>query len=88
MTTDHSNYVLSHSATVPNSYTSNTYPYVTSSYFKPDYVNFLANVSTECEPSTYDQAKKDSRWIQAMEQEPEALERNKTWEMIELPPGK
>ena len=49
---------------------------------------YIANSSMEKEPSTYHQAMKDERWVQAMKEEIKALEDNKTWELVELPIGK
>lgn len=63
-------------------YTPSAFPYVISPYYNSDYVNFLANVSSDYEPNTYNQAEKDSRWTEAMRHELEALERNKTWEIV------
>lgn len=40
------------------------------------------------EPINYDQASKKNEWIRAMEQKLEAIERNKTWKLTELPPGR
>lgn len=40
------------------------------------------------EPSTYKQAAKDPRWIEAMQKEFTALENNKTWILVDLPAGK
>nr|XP_016462575.1 PREDICTED: uncharacterized protein LOC107785721 [Nicotiana tabacum] len=39
------------------------------------------------EPYNFKEAVEDERWITAMEQEIQALEDNKTWEVIDLPPG-
>lgn len=71
-----------------NGYTPNTFPYSISRYFDKEYVNFLTNISSVCEPNTYEQAKENNEWIKAMQQETEALEENETWTLIELPPGK
>lgn len=40
------------------------------------------------EPSNYAQASKKKEWKRAMEQELEAIEKNETWQLTELPPGK
>ncbi|KAL0383326.1 UNVERIFIED_CONTAM: Retrovirus-related Pol polyprotein from transposon RE1 [Sesamum calycinum] len=40
------------------------------------------------EPKTYYQASKDDKWVEAMNQELTALEKNDTWDLVELPPGK
>ena len=39
------------------------------------------------EPGSYGQAVKEKAWVQAMETEIEAIERNRTWRLEELPPG-
>ncbi|GJW65599.1 putative RNA-directed DNA polymerase, partial [Tanacetum coccineum] len=43
---------------------------------------------TNNEPKHFKQAVKDVRWIEAMKQEIQALEENKTWTLEELPKGK
>ncbi|GJX20953.1 putative RNA-directed DNA polymerase [Tanacetum coccineum] len=40
------------------------------------------------EPTTYTEAAKDSRWVDAMNLEMEALYRNGTWEIVDLPIGR
>lgn len=40
------------------------------------------------EPDTFEDAVKDKRWIKEMQDEISALERNKTWEIVYLTPGK
>ncbi|GJY67067.1 ribonuclease H-like domain-containing protein [Tanacetum coccineum] len=49
---------------------------------------FTTNLNKIQEPATYLEAVKDSRWIDAMNQEMEALNGNKTWEIIDLPSNK
>lgn len=39
------------------------------------------------EPTSYDQAAIQDSWHEAMKTEINAIERNKTWELVELPPG-
>lgn len=39
------------------------------------------------EPGSYEQAMKEKAWEQAMRNEIEAIERNETWKLEELPPG-
>lgn len=65
-----------------------TFPYTISHNLGPAYVNFLTNVSAVCEPSSYDQAKQSIEWVKTMNTKIEALEKNKTWRVTELPPGK
>ncbi|KAJ0847396.1 putative RNA-directed DNA polymerase [Helianthus annuus] len=45
----------------------------------------LALFSSSGDPTTYVEAAKDSKWIQAMEKEIAAIEQNKTWELVEAP---
>ncbi|KAK4406353.1 Retrovirus-related Pol polyprotein from transposon RE2 [Sesamum angolense] len=40
------------------------------------------------EPQSYFEASKDARWIETMNEELVALDKNKTWELVPLQPGK
>lgn len=40
------------------------------------------------EPESYSQDSKEKEWVKAMEVELSAIERNKTWELVRLPPGR
>lgn len=40
------------------------------------------------EPGTFSKAVIKEEWRQAMQQELEALDRNHTWDLMPLPPGK
>ena len=60
-----------------------------------DYINlsssyqcYIANLSVDTEPKFYHQASKVKIWVEAMEEEIQALEDNKTWEVVTLPVGK
>ncbi|OIT21221.1 hypothetical protein A4A49_63892, partial [Nicotiana attenuata] len=53
----------------------------------PKYQSYLANFSVEVEPTSYSEAVKDKRWVEATQTEIKALENNKTWELVALPPG-
>ncbi|XP_055822124.1 uncharacterized protein LOC129890635 [Solanum dulcamara] len=59
--------------------------YVTYSYLSPSYQCYIVAISTVTEPSTYAEAIKDPRWIEAMQAEIQALESNHTWEVTPLP---
>lgn len=72
----------------PTTYTPHTFPYSISKCFDEVYVNHLTNLSIVSEPSSYEQAKVNNKWVKAMHQEIKALEENKTWTVTELPPGK
>ncbi|XP_060172784.1 uncharacterized protein LOC132603658 isoform X2 [Lycium barbarum] len=49
---------------------------------------FIVASSTEVEPAFYAEVVADPRWVDAMKQEIDALESNKTWAIIALPEGK
>ena len=40
------------------------------------------------DPIHFEDAIKDRKWIEAMDEEINAIERNKTWDLVELPKGK
>ncbi|KAF5771878.1 putative RNA-directed DNA polymerase [Helianthus annuus] len=50
-----------------------------------DSVSFISGLNKTVEPSTYREAVKDPKWVEAMNLEMEALLRNNTWEVVELP---
>ncbi|GKF35685.1 retrovirus-related pol polyprotein from transposon TNT 1-94, partial [Tanacetum coccineum] len=50
--------------------------------------NFIHTLNTSTEPHTYAQASKDLKWVEATNKELKALEANKTWELVLLPPNK
>lgn len=48
---------------------------------------FVSSLNKSVEPTCYDDACKDPNWISAMNDEMEALYRNNTWELTDLPNG-
>ncbi|XP_055800631.1 uncharacterized mitochondrial protein AtMg00820-like [Solanum dulcamara] len=62
--------------------------YVNYSHLSPTYQHYIAATSTITEPTSYADAIKDSRWVDAMQAEIQALENNNTWEITTLPAGK
>jgi len=69
------------------------HPYLLATYMSYDHLStsyqaYLSEMSVDTEPSTYEVAVKDQRWVEAMKQEIEALESNGTWKVMSLPPGK
>lgn len=54
----------------------------------PEFIHSFACMVSIPEPAYYSQAIKDPHWIQAMNSEISALEKNQTWTLTELPPGK
>lgn len=59
-----------------------------SSTFTPKYHAFVANIFHVPEPASYKVACQHSVWCEAMASELTALEANKTWKIVPLPPGK
>ena len=49
---------------------------------------FMSHVESEHEPKHFREAVKEAKWVQAMNEELDALESNETWEITTLPPGK
>jgi len=48
----------------------------------------LASLDNNCDPITFSEALKDVKWCKAMDAELRALEKNGTWHITTLPPGK
>ena len=49
---------------------------------------FLTNLQSIPIPKTLNEALADDNWVKAMKVEMEALENNKTWDLVQLPKGK
>ncbi|KAJ0539688.1 putative RNA-directed DNA polymerase [Helianthus annuus] len=49
---------------------------------------FVSNLNKSIEPSSFNEAVTDPKWVEAMNQEMEALLRNKTWDVVDLPVGR
>ena len=62
--------------------------YVTCKRFSCAHACFLAAVTVGYEPTRFSEAVCDPCWQEAMKAEIEALERNGTWKIEDLPPGK
>ncbi|KAL2229041.1 UNVERIFIED_CONTAM: Retrovirus-related Pol polyprotein from transposon RE1 [Sesamum indicum] len=56
--------------------------------FSSAYLGFCASLSLVQEPRNYREAACIPHWTDAMKQELLALEKNRTWEVVPLPPGK
>ncbi|GAA0149006.1 transmembrane signal receptor [Lithospermum erythrorhizon] len=65
-----------------------TFPFVFHDALEATHAIFLANVSNMQEPVSYSQAKNLVEWVQAMTEELQALQRNNTWDIVDLPHGK
>ncbi|KAL4274119.1 hypothetical protein GQ457_13G011820 [Hibiscus cannabinus] len=53
-----------------------------------NHLSYINNVEILSEPKNYKQAVLSNAWQKAMDEELAALDRNKTWEIVSLPPGK
>jgi Reverse transcriptase (RNA-dependent DNA polymerase) len=62
--------------------------YVTCDKFSRSHRVFLAAVTKEKEPEHFEEAIKNKNWCEAMRTEIDALERNVTWTLEDLPPDK
>jgi len=62
--------------------------YVNCNDFSLRHRTFLAAIYADREPVTYFEAVKDERWRDAMQREIQALEKDDTWEIDDLPPNK
>ena len=40
------------------------------------------------DPNNFDEAKSEKKWVNAMQEEIDALAENKTWDLVKLPKGK
>jgi hypothetical protein len=56
--------------------------------FSPSHRSSLVSLNTIVIPTTLSEALSKEKWKQAMNVEMEALEKNKTWELVKLPAGK
>ncbi|KAJ0528553.1 putative RNA-directed DNA polymerase [Helianthus annuus] len=50
--------------------------------------SFVSLLNKTLEPTCYNEAAKDPRWVEAMNKEMEALFRNNTWTLVDLPPSR
>jgi hypothetical protein len=56
--------------------------------YSPSHLCYIANVSRDEEPPSYELAMTDPKWQEAMNSELKALIDNQTWSFVPLPPGK
>jgi hypothetical protein len=54
----------------------------------PSFKGFIASLDSTTIPANWEDAIKDPKWKAAMIEEMNALKKNKTWELVELPSGK
>jgi len=53
----------------------------------PSHQLFINTITNTLEPTTYEQALSDPKWFEAMRTEFNALENQKTWSLVPLPPN-
>ncbi|GJU81182.1 putative RNA-directed DNA polymerase [Tanacetum coccineum] len=53
-----------------------------------DNFSFITNINKTSEPKTYKEAVLNSKWVEAMNSEIEALNKNNTWVITDLPKGR
>ena len=62
--------------------------YLSSQKLCSPYSKFISNISSIVEPRYFFEAIKDPKWKAAINSKLQALEANKTWSIVDLPPGK
>ena len=62
--------------------------YVSYSSVSPAYRTFIASLQAVPIPKDWRCAKQYLKWKDAMKEEPLSLQKNKTWELVNLPKGK
>lgn len=62
--------------------------FVSYSNISPAYKAFIASLQSVSVPNDWRTTKQDPRWKGAMMEELSALQKNKTWDLVLLPPGK
>lgn len=62
--------------------------YISYAGLSPKYQAYLVAFSTIVEPTFFEKALKDSRWVDVMQDEITALESNDTWDVVSLPDDK
>lgn len=85
----HKDYLMS--TTSKQAHNTCLYPisdYVDYSNLNGSYKVFLTSLSNVDEPHTFKEASTSPHWVHAMQEEIAALELNKTWSIVNLPPGK
>ncbi|KAH0682513.1 hypothetical protein KY285_020026 [Solanum tuberosum] len=62
--------------------------YASYQHISPTYKAYLSKFSTVNEPTSYEEAIQDEKWMTAMQQELQALDDNGTWNLVPWPQGK
>ena len=80
----------SHTSHIPSHHTTPYHLFSVLSYkrLSPPYFQFLMSFSVETEPKNFFQAMTSDRWKGAVNEELVAMDLNRTWSIVSLPPGK
>jgi hypothetical protein len=62
--------------------------YISYKYCNPSFQSFIASLDSTSIPHDWKEVLEDSKWRDAMLEEMKALEKNKIWELVDLPRGK
>ena len=62
--------------------------YISYSKLSPHFKHLICSLDSNEEPATFEEATSIKEWCNAMNEEIKALERNKTWTVVDLPPNK
>jgi Reverse transcriptase (RNA-dependent DNA polymerase) len=54
----------------------------------PEYRAYLSNITNQMEPTNFSEANQSPIWRKAMKEELQALEKNDTWDIVNLPKNK
>jgi hypothetical protein len=58
-------------------------------YDQNEEVDQISNFSLmACDPVSFNEAAKEDVWIKEMDEEIDSIERNNTWDLVDLPEGK
>jgi hypothetical protein len=69
-------------------YKHNIANFISYKHCSPSFQSFIASLDNVSIPNNWRSAKDDPKWRGAMLEEMRALEKNNTWELVDLPPGK
>lgn len=69
-------------------YKHNIANFISYKHCSPSFQSFISSLDSISIPTNWKTAKEDPKWKEAMLEEMRALEKNKTWELVYLPPGK
>lgn len=86
--TKFNDYIVSKPAKALCSQVFNVYTNTQLQNFSTAYLATLARVLSVHEPASYFEAKKNQKWVVAMNDELAALDKNNTWNLVPLPSGK